>query len=280
MKNVRVPIRPAPSVEEARQKQNQQNYNFLARFQPKDQQQQRKKPPPRPPPPNLDKVKSSSTWNLHNLATSEPKHQQPPCLIDWSPPVSPNASSKRVFAPFLGNSCAGSISSSFSGSTSSLASSKKSFEYDTTFNISPWTSSQRVGPTIIRAQISKKTTRNASPVSLVLSNSSSPVLPASLPPPPSPPKLSPADDEPEVSPFAIALYEYRTGHPDDLVFQVNDIVYLTERINDEWYRGRVDVQEGMFPVSFVDVQVPLSKPVHQCTVQDTYTPNVDGYLNI
>lgn len=92
-------------------------------------------------------------------------------------------------------------------------------------------------------------------------------------------------DEPEVVPFAIALYEYRTGHPDDLIFEVNDIIYLTERVNDEWYRGRVDAQEGMFPATFVDVQVPLPNQMPKpkpklATVLYTYTPNMDGYLNL
>lgn len=40
-------------------------------------------------------------------------------------------------------------------------------------------------------------------------------------------------------------------------FQANDIVILHRRINNEWFYGQVEDREGIFPVSFVDVQVPL-----------------------
>lgn len=73
----------------------------------------KKKPPPRPPPPNFTRYKSKSSFNLN---------QQFESLIEWSPPNSPTVERTRTFG--------GSVSSSFSSSTSSLASSKKSFEYD------------------------------------------------------------------------------------------------------------------------------------------------------
>ncbi|KAJ8941251.1 hypothetical protein NQ314_010449 [Rhamnusium bicolor] len=81
----------------------------------------KKKPPPRPPPPNFSKYKSKSSHNLN---------QQFENLIEWSPPNSPTVERNNTFG--------GSVSSSFSSSTSSLASSKKSFEYDIPITNNLW----------------------------------------------------------------------------------------------------------------------------------------------
>ncbi|XP_045482380.1 probable inactive serine/threonine-protein kinase slob2 [Harmonia axyridis] len=89
--------------------------------------QSKKKPPPRPPPPNLNKLKSKSTHTIH-------KNCDNLNLIDWSPPNSPKSDSLPKFG--------GSVSSSFSSSTSSLASIKKASDYDvllaTNFSSTVW----------------------------------------------------------------------------------------------------------------------------------------------
>lgn len=78
-------------------------------------------PPPRPPPPNFGLAKSKSAWSI-----TQPDNTA--SLIEWSPPNSPKpAYSHKQFN--------GSVSSSFSSSTSSLASSKKSYEFE---NASDW----------------------------------------------------------------------------------------------------------------------------------------------
>uniref|UniRef100_A0A1B6KFN4 SH3 domain-containing protein n=1 Tax=Graphocephala atropunctata TaxID=36148 RepID=A0A1B6KFN4_9HEMI len=59
------------------------------------------------------------------------------------------------------------------------------------------------------------------------------------------------------NPYCIALYDYEAGHPDDLSFKVNDVIYLTERVNNDWMRGTLMGKEGIFPTSYTKVVVPL-----------------------
>ncbi|CAH1153479.1 unnamed protein product [Phaedon cochleariae] len=93
--------------------------SFIA--QSKLVQKNKRKPPPRPPPPNFSKYRSESTFSFN---------QQFEDLIDLSPPQSPKVERIHNFG--------GSVSSSFNSSTSSLASSKKSFEYDIPLSNNLW----------------------------------------------------------------------------------------------------------------------------------------------
>lgn len=40
---------------------------------------------------------------------------------------------------------------------------------------------------------------------------------------------------------------------------MNDLIHLTERINNDWMRGRLNSNKGMFPVNFVNIVVPLEE---------------------
>jgi hypothetical protein len=60
-------------------------------------------------------------------------------------------------------------------------------------------------------------------------------------------------------PYGIALHDYSSTHPDDLSFQVNDVIFILHRVNDDWLYGRFGHNQGMFPASFIRVVVPLSK---------------------
>ncbi|XP_017769152.1 PREDICTED: SH3 domain-containing protein 19 [Nicrophorus vespilloides] len=248
MSTIKFPSRPAPSIEEARQK----NLNNNSKIK---NTKEKKKAPPRPPPPDLAKVKSRSAWTLDTDNTIS--------LIEWSPPSSPKNKSHAF---------AGSVSSSFSSSTSSLASSKKS--YDEPVNQNTWNNNTpfpfpaynlqgkqtqpqvKVIPTIIRAQGSKGC-RASSPSEASSSRGVSPLLNSSPPMPNIPPPSPPKEISEFVSPFGIALFNYTSTQNEDLSFETNDIVYILRKVNDEWLYGRVDDREGMFPANFVDVQVPL-----------------------
>lgn len=185
----------------------------------------KKKPPPRPPPPNLSKMRSKSAWNLNQVDNTV-------SLIEWSPPSSPRVAD-RV------NHYGGSAFSSFSSSTSSLASSKKSYEYESTLlNTNPWSPpahatsqvqnsmfyvpsqvdgvnnkvgrAQALAPTIIRAQPPKSAFKLREPVPTTKCS-----MP-NLPPPPSPPKGN-ADI---VTPYGVALFDFPAMQPGDLALQV------------------------------------------------------------
>lgn len=217
-----------------------------------------KKKPPRPPPPNSSKYKSKSTYNLFEN------------LIEWTPPNSPKMEKK----------IGGSVSSSFNSSTSSLASSKNSIECDIPIFNNLWPTSRSninnknmsdvpstladrkpnsmptfqsyvpstLGPTIIRSIPKKNTYKETIKMS-----------PHSLPMPSIPPPDPPKDVQYDDIPYGIALYDFQSEEPNDLPFQVNDIIILTRKINNDWFYGKTGEREGIFPANFIDVIVPLSE---------------------
>ncbi|XP_044765384.1 uncharacterized protein B0303.7 [Coccinella septempunctata] len=238
--------------------------------------QSKKKPPPRPPPPNLNKLKSKSTHTIHKNCDNFN-------LIDWSPPNSPKSDTLPKFG--------GSVSSSFSSSTSSLASIKKSTDYDgllaTNFSSTVWgtnsvqnsnnsTSSNRsiirnnnYGPHNIKCNennltsvpsssmfgptiIRPRNRMNAKP-ELPSVSDSPPSLPMPTGPPPSPPK----DVTDVITPYGIALYEFPATQLGDLGLEVDDVVILIRRVNKEWLYGQVNDQEGIFPENFIQIINPL-----------------------
>lgn len=291
---MKIPVRPAPSIQEA---QNKKQGLFLPQ-----QNKKRKIPPPRPPPPNFgNKVKSQSAWNLNQVDS----------LLEWSPPGSPKTND---FPKFSNRPMGGSVSSSFSSSTSSLASSKKSFEYETVqFNISPWANANQTNQfgTHQLNSISPISTANPSPNSIRSSASSSqgsPVVPqisvptiirpqapkpsytslqknlpapSNSPPMPSvPPPSPPKETKFIATPVGVALYDFPGNCPGDLPLQVNDVVFLIRRVNSEWLYGRVDDKEGIFPANFLDIQVPLPGEERIVTVLYEFQPQAPGDLHI
>lgn len=96
-------------------------------------------------------------------------------------------------------------------------------------------------------------------------------------PPPSPPK----EVDETIVPFGIALYDFPGSQSGDLVLQENDIVYLIKRIDKDWFYGRVDEREGIFPVSFVDVQIPLPEENERFVkVMYEFRPQLPGDLGL
>ncbi|XP_041762667.1 verprolin isoform X1 [Anopheles merus] len=76
----------------------------------------------------------------------------------------------------------------------------------------------------------------------------------SIPPPPPPPATEAYAEDP----YGIALYDFQGEADEDLSFKANEKIYLLKRLTEEWYMGR-DKRglEGMFPVNYVEVKVPL-----------------------
>lgn len=208
----------------------------------------KKKPPPRPPPPNFAKYKSKSSFNLNQPFES---------LIEWSPPNSPTVERTHTFG--------GSVSSSFSSSTSSLASSKKSFEYDVPVTNNLWpintngnyqnhlkpntplqqTVQYGKPNTSVPKQASIPKQNNVSKVNVPTifgptiiraqvpkmkpserkQNNSDPPSPV-LPMPSVPPPKPPKEVSDVEVPFGIALYDYESTDPRDLSFQVSFLLLL------------------------------------------------------
>ncbi|KAK5866760.1 hypothetical protein PBY51_011310 [Eleginops maclovinus] len=61
-------------------------------------------------------------------------------------------------------------------------------------------------------------------------------------------------------PCCRALYSFRPGYHGELSFSAGDVLLLTNQVDANWYEGSLGSQSGLFPVSYVDVLVPLPLP--------------------
>jgi hypothetical protein len=76
---------------------------------------------------------------------------------------------------------------------------------------------------------------------------------------PSAPSLVHGADEPSVT-RAKVLYEYAAEAPDELSLEPDQIAEVVDRSDPDWWRLRIDGQEGMFPANFLEVLPEEKKP--------------------
>lgn len=94
----------------------------------------------------------------------------------------------------------------------------------------------------------------------------SPPMPSMPPPPPPPNLLEVLTKGPEIPPRPLtpyepkndaglptckAQYDYDSNHPDDLQFKTGDVITILNKEGDEWFKGRLKGNEGIFPASYV-----------------------------
>lgn len=58
-------------------------------------------------------------------------------------------------------------------------------------------------------------------------------------------------------PCCKALYDFEPEQPGELRFKMDDIIELTNKIDDNWYEGRLNGNTGHFPINYVSVITPL-----------------------
>ena len=66
----------------------------------------------------------------------------------------------------------------------------------------------------------------------------------------------------EATPIAKALYFYVGANTDELSFDKGETIALVERVNQEWYKGKIGKSVGLFPANHVEVIVDL--PYDSC----------------
>ena len=83
-----------------------------------------------------------------------------------------------------------------------------------------------------------------------LGNGAAPVPPSaasqSHDPPPSPANAS----EPAIG-TCVSTFDYMDGEADDLKFDVGETIEILEKIDANWWRGRIGGRTGMFPSAYV-----------------------------
>lgn len=71
------------------------------------------------------------------------------------------------------------------------------------------------------------------------------------------PVRSPARSPTERGPSAQALYDFDPENENELGFKEGDLIQLVSQVDENWYEGSVNGRTGLFPVSYVQVVVPL-----------------------
>ncbi|XP_041969621.1 E3 ubiquitin-protein ligase SH3RF3 isoform X2 [Aricia agestis] len=82
-------------------------------------------------------------------------------------------------------------------------------------------------------------------------------------------------------PHARALYDYVSKEPGDLSFKKGETIMLQKKLDSFWYHGECSGRTGMFPITYVQVVIPLPSPTALCKALYDFrmsAPDEDGCL--
>ncbi len=58
-------------------------------------------------------------------------------------------------------------------------------------------------------------------------------------------------------PTCKALYDFEAENPEELDFKEGNTIKLIAKLDDNWLQGELNGRQGRFPVSYVEMIVPL-----------------------
>nr|CAD7267991.1 unnamed protein product [Timema shepardi] len=76
-------------------------------------------------------------------------------------------------------------------------------------------------------------------------------------------------------PYARAVYDYLSNEPGDLTFKKGDIIFLRKKIDTNWCQGECGGNQGVFPLTYVQVITPLPSHIPQCKALYDFRMTID-----
>jgi endophilin-A len=71
--------------------------------------------------------------------------------------------------------------------------------------------------------------------------------------------ISPSSAPVKSKPSCKAVYDFEAQNPGELEFKEGQTIDLISQVDENWYEGSVNGRTGFFPISYVQVVVPLDK---------------------
>ncbi|KAM3965985.1 SH3 domain containing ring finger posh [Aphomia sociella] len=71
-------------------------------------------------------------------------------------------------------------------------------------------------------------------------------------------------DGKQFPPHARAIHDFISKEPGDLSFKKGETIFLQKKLDTFWYQGEISGRTGMFPITFVQVVIPLPVPTALC----------------
>ena len=71
------------------------------------------------------------------------------------------------------------------------------------------------------------------------------------------PPTIPKSSEQKVQPMCKALYDFEAENMEELEFKEGAMIKLIDKLDENWLMGELNNKSGRFPISYVEILVPL-----------------------